>query len=110
MVPFWGRYSCMSLYLVVLVTLKFISLQPLLAFVHQPLGLKLFQEESTEAARPPRPEEATRPRLEEAARHTKEADRAKAKPKTFGSERDSTITNGGPGGSIWVNSTDLNVT
>ena len=40
MVPFWGRYGCMSLYLVFMVTLNFISLQPLLAFVHQPLGLK----------------------------------------------------------------------
>ena len=40
MAPFWGRYSCMSLHLVFMVTLKFISLQPLLAFVHQPLGLK----------------------------------------------------------------------
>ena len=41
MAPFCGRYGCMSLYLVSMVTLNFISLQPLLAFVHHPLGLKL---------------------------------------------------------------------
>ena len=40
MAPFWGRYGCMSLYIAVMVTFDFISLQPLLAFVHQPLGLK----------------------------------------------------------------------
>ena len=33
----------MSLYLVVMVTFNFISLEPLLAFVHRPLGLKFFE-------------------------------------------------------------------
>ena len=33
MVPFWGGYGCISLYLVVMVMFTFISLQPLLAFV-----------------------------------------------------------------------------
>ena len=42
MAPFWGRYGCMSLYLVLMVMFNSISLQPLLAFVNQPLGLKFW--------------------------------------------------------------------
>ena len=40
MALFRGCHSCMLLYLVFMVTLSFICLQPLLAFVYQPVGLK----------------------------------------------------------------------
>ena len=44
MAPFWGRYGCMSPYLVVMVMFNFNSLQPLLALVvHQPLGLRFLK-------------------------------------------------------------------